>query len=108
MKNILPNSIKTSKKLSKLKTIYLIVCWARWGVLPLKFVKYDKNDIPLVYNYEDHNGTADQYELMSIYHTTTGRIHSWTFDDIEANQIAKELNKRGDAWSYYEDASITQ
>ena len=94
MRKILKNNKRAQKKLDKLAKIYLIGCWARWGVMEFPFVKFDENKNPLVYHYNDHNGTADRWELVPLECTTTGIIYDWTFSKENAKRIAKLLNER--------------
>lgn len=94
MRKTLKYNKRNRKKVEKLPTIYLIGCWARWGVLQFPFYKFDKDKNPLVYNYNDHNGTKDQWELVKIQDTTSGIALEWTFSEENAKSIAKALNKR--------------
>ena len=94
MKKILKYNDRTRKKIDSLPRIYLIGCWARWGVMELPFAEFDKNRNPLVYNYNDHNGTADQWELIPLEYTTTGYVYDWTFNKENAEKIAALLNER--------------
>lgn len=57
------------------------------------FYKLDKDNIPLVYQYDDYNGTADQFELRRIYDTTSGIIFGWMFDKLRAEHVADLLNE---------------
>ena len=94
MRKIIKYNSRNRKKIDKLPKIYLIGCWARWGAMEFPFAKFDKDKNPLVYNYNDHNGTADQWELIPLEHTTTGIIYDWTFSKESAEKIAGLLNKR--------------
>lgn len=93
---VLDNSPETKAYLDKLKKIYLIGCWAHYGVLEFpfsgKYVDKDKTK-PLVYQYDDHNGTCDNWYLREIDDTTTGHIWGWTFNKKEAERIADNLEK---------------
>ena len=100
MKKVLENTLKTKKYLDKLPKIYLIGCWAKYGVFDFPFAgKYAfdkfraKKKVPLVYQYDDHNGTDDHYYLRLITETTTGSICGWTFDKKEAYRIAEKKNE---------------
>lgn len=97
---VLPNTQETKAYLNSLPKIYLVVCWAKWGVIDFPFTgkfKHDKfrahKEVPLVYQYDDHNGTDDSYYLRPITYTTTGAIDSWTLDRDEAYRIAEKKNK---------------
>lgn len=94
MRKVLKNNKRAKTKLEKLPKVYLIACWAKWGVMEFPFVKFNKDKIPLVYDYDDHNGTADQWELRRIDLTTTGWIYGWTFSKEEADIIAEQQNGR--------------
>lgn len=94
MRKILRYSEKNRKRINKLPKIYLIACWARWGVMEFPFYKFTKDNIPLVYHYNDYNGTADLWELIPIQDATTGWIWDWTFNGMAAKKVAELLNKR--------------
>ena len=80
----LPDNQKTRDKLAKLPKIYLIACWAHYGVLEFPFSgKYKKvkdtdspliRYIPLVWDFDDHNGVYPEYVLRPITWTTTAAI----------------------------------
>ena len=101
MKKILKNNEKTNEYLKSLTPVYIIACWANWGIREYPFsgeftkVKYpgqkDWIYIPLVWDYNDHNGYADQYELIRLDHTTTGHIFDWTFNKHTAEILVKYL-----------------
>lgn len=98
MKKVLPNNSKTEKYLAKLPKIYLVGCWARYGVMEFPFSgKYIINEngisIPLVYDYDDFNGTSDNWYLRPINLTTTGFIIVWTQCESVAERIAELYNK---------------
>ena len=97
IKKVLPNDIKTAKYLNNLPRLYVVAYWAKWGVIDCAFSgKFEKDDfgnlIPLVYVYDDHNGTEDNYYLRKITHTTTGWIITWTHHLANAIRIADALN----------------
>lgn len=56
------------------------------------FAGWNEDNIPLVYMYNDHNGTADQYELVPITRVTTGYILMWSFSEQQAHYIANRMN----------------
>ena len=98
MKKCLNNTAKTQKYLASLPKIYLVACWAKYGVREYYFSgKYERNengiDIPLVYHYDDCNGTCDNYWLRRINHTTTGSIVLWTQMKSVASKVAELFNK---------------
>ena len=104
-KKILKNNKRTQKYLEKLPNIYIVGCWARWGARQYKLESIQPwvnpgtkeiERIPYVWNYNDHNGAADQYELIPIYYVTTGIIRGCTFEKGLAEWIAKKLNEEDD------------
>lgn len=95
MKKILDNSKETIDYLNSLKNVYLVACWAKYGVMEFPFSgKYkDKEHLqPLVWQYDDFNGTSDNWYLRPIEDTTTGSIYLWTFSKEDAYRIAKQKN----------------
>lgn len=112
MKTTLPNNKKTTDYLEKLTPIYIVGRWAHWGVLGFWFSgKFSEirdpysgkmEYHPMVWMYNDHNGIADQYELVDIFHTTSGSIHSWTFSKESADVMADFLERRdNERYGYY-------
>ena len=95
MRKIRQNNKRTAKYLKKLPTIYLIACWAKWGIMSLPFSgKYKEirgENIPLVWIYNDCNGLCDEYHLVPIIYATSGRIKTWTESPEEAERILMEL-----------------
>lgn len=93
MKVIMQRTKRNLDKLEKLNTIYMVGIWARAGVREFwDSGKVNKDGIPLVYNYDDHNGTTDQYELVPITYTTTGTVLCWTTSKEYAEYIANCIN----------------
>ena len=94
MKKQLKNNEKTTRYLDSLPKIYLIVYWARCGVIGFPYTKkVDKNGVPLVYKYYDGNGTCDLWELCRIDHTITGIILGFTTNEKVAQKLAEGYNK---------------
>jgi hypothetical protein len=98
MRKILKNTAKTKEYLDSLPKIYMVGCWAKFGVREYPFTgKYVQNEdgisIPLVYDYEDHNGTCDYWYLRRIDYTTTGQIALWTQSKSVASKVAELFNK---------------
>lgn len=99
-KKVLKNNKRTKRYLEKLPKIYIVACWARFGVREYpftgKFIK-DKNRgnmyIPLVYDYDDCNGTCDSYYLRDIMSVTTGNIILWTQNRNVAEKVASMYNQ---------------
>lgn len=102
MRKILPNNLKTKHYLDTLTKIYIIALWAKWGVREYHFSgkfreMYNKHTdkteyMPLVWHYDDHNGTADQWELIPLAYVTTGEIRGWTFSRSVAEAACNRLN----------------
>ena len=94
----LPHNQKTKDKLAKLPKIYLIACWARYGVLEFPFSgrykKINKKPVPLVWDFDDHNGTYPEYVLRPITWTTTAAIRGWLRDEQQAKDTAEFCEKR--------------
>ena len=100
----LPDNQKTRDKLAKLPKIYLIACWAHYGVLEFPFSgKYKKvkdadgpliRYIPLVYDFDDHNGVYPEYVLRPITWTTTAAIRGWVRNEQQAKDTAEFCEKR--------------
>lgn len=100
LKKKLQNSAKTKEYLNSLQRVYLVATWAKTGVWEFtfsgeyQFDKYAQCEVPLVYQYDDCNGTDDAYFLRPITMTTTGFIVGWTFDKDEAKVLAAKENAR--------------
>ena len=94
----LKNTKKNKDKLAKLPKIYLIACWARYGVLEFPFSgrykKINKKPVPLVWDFDDHNGTYPEYVLRPITWTTTAAIRGWVRDEQQAKDTAEFCEKR--------------
>lgn len=98
-KKVLPNCAETRDYLNSLKPVYLIGCWAHYGVMQFPFSgKYADNDKtePYVYYYDDHNGTCDNYYLTELHDTTTGYVWGWTFSKEDAIRIAEQLEHKAE------------
>lgn len=94
----LPDNQKTRDKLAKLPKIYLIACWAHYGVLDFpfsgKYKKINNRPIPLVWDFDDHNGTYPEYILRPITWTTTAIIRGWVRNERQAKDNAEFYEKR--------------
>lgn len=101
MKKILPNTPKTKRYLDSLPKIYIVGCWAGFGVREYYFSgKFAKDKTtPLVWDYEDCNGVCDEWRLRNLYYTTTGRIYAWSDVKESAEYIARQMNiAREEEW----------
>lgn len=93
MKKVLPNTPKTKRYLDKLQKIYLVGYWAHCGVRDHYFSgKYDKYNVPLVWDYYDANGFCDEWHLIPLTQTTTGMVICWSFVKPTAKFIAESIN----------------
>ena len=97
MKKRLKDCAKTNRYLKKLPDIYLVACWYKFGVrhFPFsgKFKKYANGTlVPLVWDFDDHNGTYPEWILRPIFDTTTGFSLTWTFSENIAERIASKFN----------------
>lgn len=100
LKKRLENNEQTRAYLETLPRVYLVATWAKTGVWEFPFAgtyEFDKHaqcDVPMVYQYDDFNGTEDNYWLRKITYTTTGFIVGWSFDKAEAQRMVAEENAR--------------
>lgn len=84
--------------LEKKKKIYLVACWARWGVLECicaggkVYSACAKQKVPYIWKYYDANGTKDIWIKVPITFATSGQIKAWTFDKAAAEKMARDLN----------------
>lgn len=98
MKKVLKNNKYTKKYLESLPKMYLVACWAKFGVEEFPFTeKFEKDNnnghlIPLVYQYDDSNGERDCFVLKKITKTTTGSVLLWTQSKSKAERIAELYN----------------
>lgn len=92
-KKILQNNAKTSKLLDKLPTIYIVTCWAKYAMMEFKFAGCNRYGIPMVYQYYDANGAADEYHLIDVYHVTSAGTYSWSFDKDAAKHQVEIMNE---------------
>ena len=97
MKKVLDSSTETRDFLASLPTIYLVGVWARAGIRPYPFsgvFKDGDTNEPLVYDYDDHNGTSDAYYLRPLSFVTTGQILGWSSDKATAQRMADDYNAK--------------
>ena len=98
MKTRLPNTYKTAQYLGSLPKMYIVGCWAGYGVEGFSWSgKWEKNPRtghmePLVWKYYDANGECDIWILVPIHQVTSGAIITWTEDKEMAYRIAYALN----------------
>lgn len=102
MKKIRKDTKRTKKYLESLPFIYVVGCWAKFGVREYRFSgKSDEYGVPLVWMYNDDNGTNSYWMLVSVYDTTTGNIWCWTDSEKVAHLIADSLNAWDKSLLYY-------
>lgn len=91
---IIKASSRRARKLKDLPKIYLIGCWAHFGVREYPFSgKCTHDGIPLVWDYNDFNGTQDLYVLTKLTNVTSGAVFAWTTNRKVAESIATRLEK---------------
>lgn len=99
-KKALKNNEKTMKYLNTLGDIWLAVVYAKPAAIPFRFsnkwkyCKTHKTWEPLVWQYEDCNGAADEWRLRPIFHTTGGQVLGWTFGEAAAKRLANNYDER--------------
>ena len=104
LKKKLANTKENRIYLNSLPDIYLIGYWARYGYSVFPFTgkyEYDpylKIKVPLVYQYDDCNGTCDYYWLRRITDTTTGGFKGWVSNKTLAIAAVDSLNKEGEKY----------
>lgn len=105
LKKVLKNNKKTKAYLESLPKLYLVVQWAKYGIAEHyftgKYTNIDGISVPLVYDYDDYNGTSDNWYLRRIDHTTTGNIFMWTQSKAVAEKVAELM--RADRERYLEE-----
>lgn len=97
MKKVLKNTPKTKTYLDSLPKIYLVGCWAKYGVREFPFTEkyFSENgfSVPLVYDYDDFNGTCDNWYLRRLNYVTIGQIIMWTQNKAVADKVVELFNK---------------
>ena len=103
---VLENTKETKEYLASLPRIYLVVRYFGIALLEFPFTgKYEKAGerekdhcdlVPLVYDYDDCNGTCDNYFLRKITYTTTGWIIAWCYTLEEAEELRAKKEKENE------------
>ena len=77
-----------------LPKLYLVVRYAKWGVLEVPFSgRFAKDGKPLVYVYDDFNGEEKPaYYLRSAEYATGGYVLTWCLEYETAQTVADTLN----------------
>lgn len=94
-RTVLQRNKRNEHYVKSLKKVYAIVYRATYGVDEFPFSNKYKDKAkcrPLVWDYDDHNGTTDAYYLRELEATTTGVIYLWTFSKEDAERIAAQKN----------------
>ena len=81
-------------KYKKAREIYIVGLWARWGVLPAKYYKIDKEGNPLTIYYCDQNGEYEFYYIHPWNRETTGVTIAYFFNREQAESLAGILNNK--------------
>lgn len=98
MKKVLKNNKKTKQYLDDLPVMYLVSGFTFYHATEYPFSgkyvidPYSGKSIPLVWVYDDHNGTTDNFYLKPITYTTMGNIIVWTESAYIAKKIAGLFN----------------
>lgn len=98
---VLPRTEEVQEYLKSLPKFYLVACWARYGIVEFPYSEKDvfdekEGDVPLVWEYDDCNGTSDEYYLRKITDTTTASIWNWYNNKSVAEEAVKRLNEKLD------------
>lgn len=88
MKKNMPDNAKARQKLEKLPKIYYVGFWAHWGTRNEFLQGFDKDGHPLVWYFNDHNGTYAEWILTRLENTTTGAIACWG-DEARRGKLEK-------------------
>lgn len=93
-KTHLNDNKKNNAYVESLPTYYVVALWARWGIMEVKFSGRYKTEngvkIPLVWQWDDHNGTYKEWILRDIRYTTTGFIKGWYYNKADAEVAVKK------------------
>lgn len=101
LREVIRDSPRVVKRMKELPKVYLVAQWANYGVREFpfsgRFIKVDGEYVPLVWQFDDHNGTECLWHLRPIYSTTTGFCLTYSFSEYTAERIAKmfQLNEDG-------------
>lgn len=76
-KTAFPDDAKAREKLEKLPKIWYVGFWAHYGVRSEILGGFDRDGHPLVWYFDDHNGTYSEWVLTRLEYTTTGAVITW-------------------------------
>lgn len=98
----LPDEIEVRNALRDLPRISVVVCYAGFTTETVAYAHtelIDGEPIPLVWEWDDHNGVYEDWTLIPITSLTSGGVYCWTSNEKAAKRIAEQLNiARGEAW----------
>lgn len=101
-KKHLPDNAATDKFLKGLPMLYILVKYAWYACAEQRYAYtevIDGKPIPMVYQYDDHNGTYPEWCLIPATWVTTGGVYCWSPHKRVIEQIAEHENKRLEAAS---------
>ena len=76
----------------------ILVCQYHSELFKNKYADKEKT-IPLVWDYYDFNGAADEWHRIPINQTTTGMIAGWSFSEAMLKDYTRLKNiERGEEW----------
>ena len=94
MRKFISAHSRLARSIEKLPKIYLVGFWAHYGVQEYYFSgKCTKEGEPLVWQYDDFNGTADYYVLRKITSTTSDAVFTRTVNKKKAENIATKMEE---------------
>lgn len=99
LKEHLEYNDKNYKYIQSLKKVYLIGYWARYGIREYPYAGEMVEDkvfsyTPLVYDFDDHNGTYGEWILRKINDVTTGGVIIYCFNKELAEQLVDIYNEK--------------
>lgn len=101
-KKILKNNGKTKAYLDSLEKLWVVFLWADYGIIEVPWTgKYNREGLPLVYNYYDNNGCCDEFRLVPINHVSSGQLISWYRFTREAAERAISSLRRNNMKTRY-------
>lgn len=95
-KTHLPDNERTKRRLEQLPRIHILVKYAWYAVdsVPYAYTKViDGDPVPMVYVFDDHNGTYAEWKLIPATYVTTGGVYCWSIHENVIKTIAEHENK---------------
>ena len=98
MMTIRKNNEETKEYLDSLPRIYVIVKGLNWDIIDFPCESIDRDGIefiPMVWNYNDHNGETDRFELVPLEDASMNgcAIFTWTINHDLADTIKLLLQR---------------